>query len=420
MCAESEHYFLDLSKTAQNLLDYLETNQGRWRPNVINFTANQIKRGVDNGLRGRAYTRDLNWGVTVPVEGWEDKRIYVWFEAVNGYLTASIEWAKNTGDPDAWKQWWYNPDAETYYFIGKDNIPFHTQIWPAELIGIDGIYNEDGDTTLNLPYDVPANEFMNIEGKQFSKSRNWAIWAPDILARYQADALRFYVARVFPESSDTDFSWDGFLARVNNELVAAWGNLVNRMLGFAYKRFDGVVPEPGALTPADEAIIKASEDAFEQVGSLIERVKLKEGLDVALGVVRDANAYLNEQEPWKTIKQDPTVAARSVYAILKVIDNLKTVLAPYLPFSSQAVHKYLGYEGQIFGDLTIETFSEETRDHTALTYDSSKAIGTWEQSDLQPGQKLQKPAPLFTKLEEEIVEQERGHLGQPREETPIE
>ncbi|TVR22940.1 MAG: methionine--tRNA ligase [Anaerolineaceae bacterium] len=416
---ESEHYFLDLSQTAQGLLEYLKQNQERWRPNVVNFTRNLIKKGVDEGLRGRAYTRDLDWGVSVPLEGWEDKRIYVWFEAVNGYFTASVEWAKNIGQPDEWKKWWYNPDAETYYFIGKDNIPFHTVIWPAELIGINGLYNDGDDTPLNLPYNVPANEFMNIEGKQFSKSRNWAIWAPDVLARYQADALRFYVARSFPESSDTDFSWEGFVTRVNNELVAAWGNLVNRMLGFAYKRYAGVVPAYDTLTEQDQAIIARSEEAIERVGALIERVRLKEGLDVALGVVREANAYLNETEPWKTIKTDEAGAARTVYTILRVIDNLKTALAPYLPFSSQEVHEYLGYDGQLFGDLNIVEYAEEMRSHRALVYDGSAAIGRWEVSALQSGQKLRKPSPLFTKLDEDVVEYERGFLGKPREEMPI-
>lgn len=417
---QSEHYFLDLSKTAADLLKYLEGNQSRWRPNVVNFTRNLINQGVEQGLRGRAYTRDLDWGVPVPLEGWENKRIYVWFEAVNGYFTASVEWARNRGEPDAWKKWWYNPEAETYYFIGKDNIPFHTVIWPAELMGVSGIYNDGDDTPINLPYDVPANEFMNIEGKQFSKSRNWAIWAPDVLERYQADALRYYVARTFPESADSDFSWDGFLSRVNNELVAAWGNLVNRMLGFAYKRFDGVVPAYDELTAPDKAIIERSEQAFDEVGGLLERVRLKDALDTAMALVREANGYLDRREPWKTIKTDEADAARAVYTILRVIDNCKVLLSPFLPHSAQELHEYLGYDGQIFGDLNIESYDEETRSHTGLVYDGSKAIGRWAKSDLQPGQKLRQPSPLFVKLEPEIVEQERAHLGQPREETPIE
>src|SRR5690606_13135834 len=301
----------------------------------------------------------------------------------------------------------------------KDNIPFHTVIWPAMLIGINGIYNEGDDTPLNLPYDVPANEFMNIEGKQFSKSRNWAIWLPDILERYQADAIRYYVAMSFPESRDADFDWDGFLSRVNNELVAAWGNLVNRVLGFAYKRFDGKVPEYDALTPADEAIIARAEAGFEQVGSLLAQVKLRDALIAAMDIVRDANAYLTEHEPWKRIKEDPADAARTVYTALRVIDNLKVLLAPFLPFSVQTLHEYLGYDGQLFGELKIVEYTEETRNHKALVYDGSGAIGTWAKSELKPGQPLREPSALFIKLDPEIVEQERSYLGAPREEHDI-
>lgn len=416
---KSEHYFLDLSKTADDLLVYLEKEQDHWRPNVLSFARNLIKQGVEEGLRGRAYTRDLDWGVPVPLEGWDEKRIYVWFEAVNGYFTASVEWAKNHDEPDAWKEWWYNPDAKIYNFIGKDNIPFHTVIWPAMLMGIDGIYNENGDTHLQLPYDVPANEFMNIEGKQFSKSRNWAIWVPDILERYQPDALRYYVAMTFPESRDSDFAWDGFVTRVNNELVAAWGNLVNRMLGFAYKRFDGKVPEYGTLTAADLELIDKAEKGFDEVGDLLAEVKLRDGLQAAMEVVREANAYLNEREPWKTIKEDPADAARAVYTILRVIDNLKILLSPFLPFSSQQLHEYLGYDGQLFGDLKIETFQEKTRDHQALAYDPAKATGTWAKSELKPGHALREPKALFIKLDPEIIDQERAYLGAPRDEHEI-
>ncbi len=416
---KSEHYFLDLTKTSDALLKYLETHQAHWRPNVLSFTRNLITQGVEEGLRGRAYTRDLDWGVPVPLEGWDSKRIYVWFEAVNGYFTASVEWARNNGQTDDWKRWWYNPEAKIYNFIGKDNIPFHTVIWPAMLIGIDGIYNAGDSTPLNLPYDVPANEFMNIEGKQFSKSRNWAIWLPDILERYQADAIRYYVAMSFPESRDSDFDWDGFLSRVNNELVAAWGNLVNRVLGFAYKRFDGRVPGYDQLTEADTALIARAEAGFDQVGGLLAQVRLRDALLAAMDIVREANAYLTEHEPWKRIKEDPADAARTVYTALRVIDNLKVLLAPFLPFSAQTLHEYLGYDGQLFGTLNIVEYQEDTRAHKALVYDANGAIGTWAKSDLQPGQPLREPAALFTKLDPEIVEQERAYLGAPRDEHEI-
>lgn len=341
-----------------------------------------------------------------------------------GYFTASLEWAKNIGQPDAWKDWWYNQEAEIYNFIGKDNIPFHTVIWQAELLGVNGLYNEDGDVNsydadLQLPYDVPANEFMNIEGKQFSKSRNWAIWLPDILERYQADAIRYYVTRTFPETTDSDFSWEGFYARVNNELLAAWGNLVNRVLGFAYKRYDGKVPEYDQLTEADEAILAKVKEGFETVATLIEQVKLRQALETTLLLTQDVNAWLNEREPWRTIKTNPVDAARSVYTALQCINYLKTLFAPFIPFSSQKVHEYLGFEGQLFGDLKIEEYQEETRSHKALIYDGSNAIGRWEAQELPQGQALCEPAPLFVKLEEEIVTEEQARLGQTREEHDI-
>ena len=416
---ESEHYFLNLGKFTDEILEYLAKHEHHWRPNVSRFSQNFVK----DGLRGRPITRDIDWGVRVPLDGWEDKRLYVWFDAVMGYLTASIEWARNTGDPDAWKHWWYNPQAQIYNFIGKDNIPFHTIIWPAELFGIDGIYNDDdpvhGENSLQLPYDVPANEFMNIEGQQFSTSRNWAVWLPDLLERYQADAVRFYVARAMPERQDSDFSWEGFLARVNNELLAAWGNLVNRMLGFAWKRFDGAVPVVDELTAADQAIIAKTAAGFESVGELLEAVRLKDALEETLGLAREVNGWLNEREPWKVIKADRADAASSVYAALRCIDNLKILFAPFTPFSSQQVHEMLGYDGQLFGDLRIETYSEETRDHLALVYDGSAAIGEWRASELPPGQALREPSPLFVKLDPEIVELERQYLGRERVEREI-
>ncbi len=413
---ETEHYFLDLARFTDRLLAYLDQHEHHWRPNVIRFSRNFI----EEGLRGRPITRDIDWGIPVPLEGWDDKRLYVWFEAVMGYLTASIEWAHNTGQPDAWKDWWYNPDARIYNFIGKDNIPFHTIIWPAELMGIDGIYNPGSPFSLQLPYDVPANEFMNIEGKQFSKSRNWAIWAPDLLERYQPDAIRYYVIATFPETHDSDFSWDGFLSRVNNELLAAWGNLVNRMLSFAYKRFDGAVPAYDSLTEADRAILARIERGFDEVGALLDAVRLRDALQAAMALVREANGYLDQRKPWVAIKDDPADAARSVYTILRAIDNLKTLLAPFLPFSSQAVHEYLGYDGHLFGEQRIETYHERERSHQALIYDGSRAIGRWAKSALPQGQRLREPQALYVKLDPEIVEIERSYLGAPREEHAIE
>lgn len=415
----SEHYFFDLPQFSEQLLDYIEEHEPHWRSNAVNFTRNFIK----DGLHGRAVTRDITWGVDVPLDGWDGKKLYVWFDAVMGYFTASIEWARYIADdPEAWKNWWYNPDAKIYNFLGKDNVPFHTIIWPAELLGVSGIYNEDDpdETPLSLPYDVPANEFMNIEGKQFSKSRNWAIWLPDILERYQPDAIRYYIASTLPETKDSDYAWEGFLNRTNSELVAAWGNLVNRMMGFAYKRFDGEVPEYGELNEADQAILDKIEAGFDEVGGLIEAVKLREALSTAMGLVRDTNQYLDSREPWKRIKEDEADAAKAVYTVLQAIVNLNTLLAPFLPFSAQTVWDFFDFEGQVFGDLETQQIDEETRSHLGLVYDPAKQSGKWKPRTLEPGTPLSKPSPLFTKLEPEIVETEREFLGSPREEHPIE
>ncbi len=409
---ETEHYFLDLPAFAEILTAYLKQcdQAGHWRANVMSFSRNYAEN-----LQPRAITRDLQWGIPVPLADFSDKRLYVWFEAVIGYLSASIEWANNIGQPDAWKDWWYNPEARIYNFIGKDNIPFHAIIWPAELTGISGLYNDGSAQPINLPYDVPANEFMNIEGRQFSKSRNWAIWLPDILERYQPDAIRYYVCQTLPESRDSDYSWDGFFSRVNNELVAAWGNLVNRMLGFANKRYGGAVPAPGVFKEEDQTILAQSVAVLASVGDLIGAVKLRAALQEAMRVVQEANVYLDRRAPWTLIKEDPQDAATVVYTTLRVIDNLKIALAPFLPFSAQQLHTMLGHEGQLFGEQRIVTYDEPTRSHQALTYDASQAIGAWEPSDLPVGQKFGRITPLFAKLDDSIIDEERARLGAPRD-----
>jgi methionyl-tRNA synthetase len=408
---ETEHFFFDLPAFTDQLLEYLERRGAEWRPNVINFARNFI----EGGLKGRPVTRDVVWGIPVPLEGWDTKRLYVWFEAVMGYFTASVEWAQNTGKPDAWKEWWYNPDAKIYNFIGKDNIPFHTVIWQAELIGINSIYDEPDNRPLNLPYDVPANEFMNIEGAQFSKSRNWAVWLPDLLERYHPDAIRFYVAAAMPEARDSDFSWSEFVRRNNDELVAAWGNLANRVLSFAYKQWEGVVPQPGELGPDDTALLEKIEAGFDTVGDYIAQVKLRAGLNEALALAREVNTYL-DQAPWfGVIKEDPQRAGTTVYTALRAIDSLKILFSPFLPFSSEQLHKTLGYQDQLFGELHIESYREQQRSHEVLEYDGAKAQGRWEPSQLEPNQTLVEPKPLFPKLDEEVIEEERSKLRQVRD-----
>jgi methionyl-tRNA synthetase len=317
---------------------------------------------------------------------------------VIGYLSASVEWAGLLGQPDAWRAWWQNPAACTYYFIGKDNIEFHSIIWPGMLIGY--------DCSLNLPYDVPANEYLNVEGRKLSKSRRWVIEMLDVLGRYEPDPWRYAIAANFPETQDTDFTWEDFVRRNNDELVATWGNLVNRVLGFAYKRFDGRVPQPGVLDEADRALLAQVEPTFERVTALLEAVKLKQALAEALALAHEANRHLNLKEPWKQIKADPAGAATTVFTVLRVIDTLKTLLASFLPFTCQRLHGYLGYDGELFGRQYTEEVKEAVRQHLALRYDGRGATGRWAVSELAPGQALREPVPLFLKLDPGIVDAE--------------
>jgi methionyl-tRNA synthetase len=402
---ETEHYFLDLARLKDELDAYLSSGKDHWRPNVLNFARNYVR-----DLRGRPITRDIDWGIPLPLPGYEGKCLYVWFEAVIGYFSASVEWAANRGTPDAWQQWWYDPEALAYYFIGKDNIPFHTVIWPAELLAIGRLYCEDSAAQLNLPYDVPANEYLNFKGAKLSKSRGTAVEVPYFLSRYDPDPLRFYLTATAPETRDTEFSWEDFVERNNNELVATWGNLANRMLSFAYKRFDGAVPEPGELNDADRALLAQVEAGFETVGELYHACKFRAALGEALALAREANGYLDRKAPWFQIKEDQVAAATTVYVILRAVDNLKTILAPILPHTAQKLHEYLGYDGQLFGTQHVVEYEEETRSHQALTYDHSGAIGTWAKSELPAGQALRKPAPLFKKLDKSVIQEEYARL----------
>ncbi|MFB0538110.1 MAG: methionine--tRNA ligase [Anaerolineae bacterium] len=395
---ETEHFFLDLAKLNEPLLEWIQQDKEHWRPNVINFTRAELESGE---LRGRAITRDIDWGVTIPVEGFEDKRIYVWYDAVIGYLSATKEWAKITGAPERWREWWQDPAARSYYFIGKDNIPFHAIIWP-------GMLHAYGD--LNLPYDVPANEYLNVEGKKFSTSRGLVIEVPDFLSRYDPDPLRYMLTINAPEGRDVNFTWEEFLRRNNEELVATWGNLANRVLTFAYRRFDRQVPEPGELAEADKAMLTRVEAAFEPVGQLIDSCKFKAALTEGMALAHQANRYLDEKAPWLQIKEDKQAAATTMYVILRVIDSLKTLFTPFLPFSCQRLHEYLGYEGSIIGRIYIDTLQEETRSHLALRYDASELTGEWAPSQLPSGQALRQPAPLFKKLDESIVEEEIARM----------
>lgn len=414
----TEHFYIDLAKLQNQVVDFLKIRDSYWRPNVMRQSLGQI---LADSLHGRAITRDLDWGVPLPKEvmeegkEWETKRLYVWFEAVIGYLSASFEWGQLAGSPEAWRNWWQNPDSRTYYFIGKDNIPFHAVIWPAELIGagkaFDEVLGAADPQPLVLPYDVPANEFMNLEGQKISGSRNWGVWGRDFLTRYDPDALRYYLTVNMPESKDTDWDWDEFYHRNNDELVATWGNLANRVLSFCNKYWEGQVPDPGELTDLDTDLLKTIEGGFETVGELIDTVKLRAAAAEAMRLASEVNKYLDVTAPWQQVKTDKATAARAIFTALKAIDSLKILFAPFLPFTSDKLHGYMGYDGSLFGTQTTETLKDELGEHKVLRYDPSGATGKWEPSKLKAGDPLRQPVALFKKLDISIVEEERSRLG---------
>jgi methionyl-tRNA synthetase len=403
---ETKHLFLDLPQFASALRTWIESHDD-WRPNVRNFSLALL-----DDLKQRPITRDLDWGVRIPVPGYaedENKRIYVWFDAVIGYLSASIEWARATGDPDRWREWWQNPEAEHYYFQGKDNIVFHTVIWPAMLLG----YGEGGEYgagrgPLHLPTNVVATEFLTYYGRQFSSSRGHSIYVRDFLDRFDADALRYYLVAASPETQDTEFTWEEFVRRSNDELLANWGNLVNRTLTNAHRNF-GVVPEPGPLTGADEVLLETIAGGFETVGSLIERGRIRSALGEAMRLSSEVNQYVSETAPWALVKTDRDRAATVLYVALRAVDSLKVIFTPFLPHTSQELHGLLGYDGWLAGPLEFRKITEDDGEtHQVLTGDYAGWVGTWEPSLLPSGQTLREPRPLFRKLDPSIGEDELG------------
>jgi methionyl-tRNA synthetase len=397
---KSKHLFLDLPAFKEQLTEWIGAKEG-WRPNVRRFSLNFVQE-----LKPRPITRDLDWGVRIPVERYEerdDKRIYVWFDAVIGYLSASIEWAESRGTPDAWRDWWQDPAAEHTYFMGKDNIVFHTVIWPSMLLGYGsgGVYGA-GRGELKLPDNVASSEFLTMEGKKFSTSRGVQILVRDFLSRYDPDALRYFLTIAGPETQDTDFTWAEFVRRNNDELVATWGNLVNRTLQSAYKNF-GSVPTPGLLTADDEALLAEVGAGFDTVGSLIETARFRSALQETMRLAGLGNQYVAEQAPWARLEDDRERAATILYVSLRAVDSLKAMLAPFLPFSAQRLHELLGYDDVIAGPLEFRTVAEDGSEHEVLTGEYQSWSGRWEPSALPAGQLLREPAPLFAKLDPERV-----------------
>ncbi len=374
---DSEHFFLKLSAFQEPLLEWIN-RQEHWRPNVANGTRSFLQ----GGLKDRAITRDLTWGVPLPLDGYDEKRIYVWFEAVIGYLSAAVEWASQNGNADDWQSYWKDDTARSYYFIGKDNIPFHSIIWPAMLMGYGG---------LNLPYDVPANEFLSLESRKFSTSQNWAVWVPDYLDRYDPDPLRYLLSINMPETGDTDFSWGEFVRRNNDELVATYGNLVNRVLRFTYRNFDGQVPvDAAAPEEAEEALLQTARAAMAAVDDSLAHTRFRAGISQAFALAQECNRYLDTRAPWQAIKEDRAHAARSLGTTIQVLNCLKVMLSPYLPFTSQKLHGFLGFDGEV---------TDEPWDFDAL-------VGA-----VKPGGVLRNPSNLYTKLDDDVAEQEASQLG---------
>jgi methionyl-tRNA synthetase len=397
---ESEHYFFDLPALRKAVLDYL-ADKDYWRPAVLEFS-----RRYAEEMEARAFTRDLTWGIPIPVEGTEGKCIYVWYEALLGYLSATVEWAQITGQPTAWRDFWYQPDGvRIYNFIGKDNILFHTVLWPAMLIGMGRLGEPwDGPSAdgfrFNLPYDVPANQYLNLGGQKFSKSLGISLDAIDLVERYGPDAVRFYLTLIMPEQKDSDWSWSDFAQRNNSELLAKWGNLIQRVLSQIWRNFEGRIPQPADLTSADQAILARVEAAFDSVGEKLNAVRLRDALNEVLDLATATNQYLDFEAPWKTIKADRARAGTQLYVAARVIDSLSILFAPFMPALSEKARAQLGYTDPLFGEQYIETIHERSRSHDVLRYDASRARGAWRPSNLPPGQPLGgEPKGLVNKIE---------------------
>lgn len=409
---ETEHFFLDLPAFAEALGKWLDTREG-WRPNVLKFSRNLL-----DDLQPRAITRDLEWGVPIPLDGWSDrsdKRIYVWFDAVIGYLSASIEWARRTGDPDAWRRWWQE-ESLGYYFMGKDNIVFHSVIWPSLLLGYSGEGDKGGNPgslgALNLPTEVVSSEYLTMEGRKFSSSRKVVIYVRDFLERYDADALRYFIAAAGPESNDTDFTWAEFVRRNNDELVAGWGNLVNRSISMAAKNF-GAIPEAGELTDDDRALLEVARTGFATVGDLIGRHRQKAAIGEAMRVVAEANKYLSDQAPWK-LKDEASKPRMGtiLHVALQVVSDANTLLTPFLPHSAQKVHELLGGTG-VHAPMPSIVEVEDLDGGPAYPVLTGDYTGgaRWESVPLVAGTPLAAPKPVFRKLEPSVVEEELERLG---------
>jgi methionyl-tRNA synthetase len=382
---DTKHFFFLLSKLQPALERYVRDTGGHWRANTVNFTQNWLREG----LQDRAITRDLTWGIPIPLEGYDDKRIYVWFEAVCGYLSASVEWAKAQGRPEEWKRYWLDPACKGYYFLGKDNIPFHTIIWPGILTAFNEQRAKAGERPLNLPFDVPANEFLNLSGLKFSKSQGVGIGVHEVLDRFQADAVRYYLSINMPEGRDADWTWEDFQSKVNDELVGTLGNLVHRVLSFTHKNLGAIPHGEGPLAgKVKEAVAACGDEMALHLGAVRLRPAMRRLMDLAA----QGNQWMQEAQPWSKLKSDPKAAAADLHALIQLIKALSLYMAPFLPTAAQSVWRMLGEEGNV-----------EDQDWAA----AARPVKT--------GHPLEEPKALFVKLDPEAIKA----LAGPAEGKPV-
>jgi len=389
---ETEHYYLDLSSLQKKIEDYTEKASPNWRKWVSAFSKGWLKQG----LKPRPITRDMKYGISVPLEGWDDKVIYVWFEAVIGYLSAAIEWASQQGDTSLWEDFWKSPNCKHYYFIAGGNVPFHTIIWPGELLGYNDKYSKPGliqkyqlpgestQRPLNLPYDVPANQMLFFKGRKMSKGDDYGLSVSDMVEQYSSDLIRFFFVRYAPENHDREFTWKDFIEANNAELVGNLGNFINRALTFTYKSFDGKVPE-GILDPSVATAIK---QALEKVGEYLEKTQFVKATETILELGSFANKYFNDQAPWKSIKESKATAGQTLFNSIQLVSAIHTLLRPFTPNASKKVAEFIG----------IKEFNDPT-DEVAKTGKSDNRLNYWDFRPINIGQKLQKPTILFDKVE---------------------
>ncbi|MFC1730248.1 methionine--tRNA ligase, partial [candidate division KSB1 bacterium] len=371
----TKHWYMPLGRYQKQVEDWILSKKG-WKENVVNY----CKGWFAKGLEDRAVTRDLDWGVPVPLEEADGKVLYVWFDAVIGYISSTKEWALNRKNPDLWKEYWCDPDTKIYHFIGKDNIVFHAIFFPIMLMLYKGF---------TLPENVVANEFLNIEGRKISTSQNYAVWLDDYLKKFHPDPLRYCLASISPESRDADFSWKDFQARNNNELADILGNFINRTLVFIYNSFDARIPEAGVLASADEKLLKTVKKKMSLLANNLEASKVKSGIGNLMDIARLANKYFNDEEPWVTLKSDRQRCATTLYVCTQLIKNLMVGMTPFMPFTAENVAKTLSMHDELLHSTWDELLS----------------------GDIAAGMHIDKPEILFSKIDDDVIQYEIDKLN---------